>query len=156
MTITELEARLLAEGCNPANYALNTRSYDGFCLLFDGLRWAVFYSERGRDQPPIFTSAAEDAACRFFFDFVMQMEHSHLVAMLRSEPAAQALRARLEAQGIATHAYRLHYAKNDYRQVVSVVGKDVFKARELLGKLPVEDSNDARPGLWKRLRHLWG
>jgi len=152
MTIAELEARLLAEGCNPNNYALNTRSYDGFCLLFDRLQWAVFYSERGRDQPPIFTSIDEDAACRFFFDFVMKMEHRHLVAMLRSEPAAQALRARLEAQGIATQAYQLFYAQNDYRQVVSVVGKDVFRVRALLGRLPVEDADEARPGFWERLR----
>lgn len=155
MTTAELERRLLAEGCNPDNYALNTRSYDGFCLMRQGRQWNVFYSERGDDQPPIFTSPDEDAACRFFFDFVMKMEHRHLVAMLRSEPAARALRARLEAQGIATHAYQLFYAQNDYRQVVSVVGKDIFRVRALLGKLPVEDGDDGKPGflarLWQRL-----
>ncbi|MBF9219935.1 SPOR domain-containing protein [Hymenobacter ruricola] len=156
MTTAELERRLLAEGCNPDNYALNTRSYDGFCLMRQEAQWNVFYSERGHDQPPIFTSPDEDAACRFFFDFVMKMEHRHLIAMLRSEPAAQALRARLEAQGIATHAYRLHYAQNDYRQVVSVVGKDIFRVRALLGKVPVEDADEARPGFWERLRHIWG
>jgi hypothetical protein len=151
MTTAELERRLLAEGCNPANYALNTRSYDGFCLLFDGLQWAVFYSERGRDQPPIFTSTAEDAACQFFFDFVMKMEHRHLVAVLRSESAARALRAQLEAQGIATHAYQLLYATDDYRQVVSVVGKDIFRVRALLNKVPVEDGDEGQPSFWTRL-----
>ena len=152
MTTTELARRLLAEGCNPANYAIDTRSYDGFCLLHNGRGWAVFYSERGLDQEPIFISLDEDAACQYFFDFVMRQEHRHLVACLRSEPAAQALRARLEAQGIATHAYRLFYAKNDYRQVISVVGKDVFRARALLGRLPVEDGDEGCPGLWARLR----
>jgi hypothetical protein len=149
MTIAELERRLLAEGCNPDNYALNTRSYDGFCLMRQGGQWVVFYSERGYDQAPIFTSSDEDAACRYFFDFVMKMEHRHLVGVLRSEPAAQAMRARLEAQGIATHAYRLLYAQDDYRQVISVVGKDVFPARALLGKLPIEDAAaDTRSGFW--------
>ena len=152
MTTTELERRLLAEGCNPDNYALNSRSYDGFCLMRQGQQWAVFYSERGADQPPIFTSTDEDAACRFFFDFVMRMEHRHFVAMLRSEPAAQALRARLDAQGIATHTYRLLYAQNDYRQIVSVVGKDIFKARELLGKVPVEDVSSSQADFWGKLR----
>jgi hypothetical protein len=151
MTTAELERRLLAEGCNPDNYAINSRSYDGFCLMQQEGPWAVFYSERGRDQPPIFTSPDEATACQYFFDFVMKMEHRHLVAMLRSEPAAQALRARLAAQGIATHAYRLLYAKNDYRQVISVVGKDVFRARALLGKLPLEDDQDGSPGFWARL-----
>jgi hypothetical protein len=152
MNTAELNRRLLAEGCNPANYALNTRSYDGFCLMWQERQWAVFYSERGYDQPPIFASADEDTACQYFFDFVMKMEHRHLVAVLRSEPAAQVLRARLEAQGIATHAYPLLYAQDEYRQVVSVVGKDIFRVRALLGKLPVEDSDDARPGFWAWLQ----
>ena len=152
MTTAELEARLLAEGASPDNYAIGTRSYDGFCLLHDGRQWAVFYSERGHDQPPIFTSPDEDAACRFFFEFVMKMEHRHLVALLRSEPGAQALRAHLEAQGIATHAYQLLYAQNDYRQVISVIGKDIFKVRALLGKVPVDDADEAWPGFWERLR----
>ena len=78
-------------------------------------------------------------------DFVMKMEHRHLVAVLRSEAAARALRARLETKGIGTHAYQLFYAQNDYRQVISVVGKDIFRVRALLGKVPVEDVGDARP-----------
>ncbi|MBO2011436.1 hypothetical protein [Hymenobacter negativus] len=151
MTTAELSRRLLAEGCNPSNYAINTRSYDGFCLMQQGQQWTVFYSERGDDQAPVFTSIDEAVACQYFFDFVMKMEHRHLVGVLRSEPAAQALRARLESQGIATHAYRLHYAQNDYRQVISVVGKDVFRARALLGKLPLEDDQDGSSGFWARL-----
>ena len=151
MTTAELERRLLAEGANPANYAINARGYDGFCLMHNGRGWAVFYSERGQDQEPVFLSSDEDAACQYFFDFVMQMEHRHTVAVLRSEPAAQALRARLAAQGIATHAYPLLYAQNEYRQVVSVVGKDIFRARALLGRVPVEDADEARPGFWARL-----
>jgi hypothetical protein len=89
MTTAELEARLLAEGCNPDNYALNARSYDGFCMLKQGGQWTVFYSERGHDQPPVFTSP-DDAACRYFFDFVMQTEHRHVVGLLRSEAAVSA------------------------------------------------------------------
>lgn len=152
MNTAELERRLLEEGCNPANFSINVRSYDGFCLLNDGLRWAVFYSERGRDQEPIFTSIDEAAACQFYLDFTLNMRHYHLVGMLRSEPAARALRARLEEQGIATHTDLLLYARNDYRHRIMVVGKDVFKARALLGELPVQDVDDAQPGFWERLQ----
>ena len=156
MTTTELERRLLAEGCSPANYAINTRSYDGFCLLHNGRGWAVFYSERGQDQEPLFISLDEDAACQFFYDFVLNMQHRHLAVFLRSEPAARALRARLEAQGIATHADRMLYGRNDYRHRVMVVGKDVFRAQALLGQLPVEDAADTQPGLWAWLRRRLG
>ena len=153
MTTTELARRLLAEGCNPHNYAIGTRSYDGFCLLHDGRGWAVFYSERGHDQEPIFSSLDEAEACQYFFDFVTQQEHRHLVGELRSKPAAQALRAQLAAAGIATHAYALPYAPHDDRQIISVVGKDIFRARALLGTVPVKDTDNPRPGFWAR---LWG
>jgi hypothetical protein len=155
MDTAELKHRLLAEGCNPDNYAVNSRSYDGFCLMRWGAQWAVFYSERGDDQEPIFTSPDEAAACQFFFDFVMKMEHRHLVGFLRSEPAARALQARLEAHGIGTIPFVLNYAEHDYRQCISVVGKDIFQARELLGKVPVEDGDDGRPRFWQQLwRHF--
>ena len=156
MTTTELNRRLLAEGCNPANYAINARSYDGFCLLHNGRGWAVFYSERGKDQEPIFVSLDEAAACQYYFDFVIQMEHAHVVGFLRREPAARALQARLAAAGIAPHPYRVLYAKNDYRYGVNVIGKDIFRARALLGQVPVEDDDDGRPSFWARLRRWWG
>lgn len=151
MTTNELSRRLLAEGCNPANYAINTRSYDGFCLLHNGRGWAVFYSERGQDQEPIFVSLEEAEACQYFFDFVLSMEHRHLIGFLRSEPAARALQGRLAAAGITPHPYRVLYAKNDYRYGVSVIGKDIFRARALLGAVPVADVEDGRLGFWTRL-----
>jgi hypothetical protein len=155
MTIAELERRLLAEGCNPANYALGTRSYDGFCLMQDGGRWAVFYSERGRDQPPLFTSTDEAAACQFYLEFMLNMRHDHMVGFLRSEKLVRALRAQLAAQGIATHTDRMLYHRNDYRHRVMVVGKDIFKAKALLGKVPLADVEEARQGFWERLRRFW-
>ena len=156
MTTAELEHHLLAEGCNPDNYAINARSYNGFCLMRQRRQWNVFFSERGDDQDPIFTSPDEDAACRYFFDFVMKMEHRHLVGFLRSEAAARALQVRLEVAGIAPYPFRVLYAENDYRHGVSVMGKDIFRARALLGKVPVEDEADARPGFWAQLRQLFG
>lgn len=152
MTTAELARRLEEEGCNPGNYSLNTRSYDGFCLMNDGLRWAVFYSERGRDQPPVFTSIDEAAACQFYLEFVLNTRHDHLVGFLRSEQAVRALQARLAGHGISTHIDRMLYRHNDYRHRVMVVGKDIFKVRELLSKVPVEDVDDAYPGFWTWLR----
>lgn len=155
MTTAELALRLEQEGCSSGNYSINTRSYDGFCLVNDGFQWAVFYSERGRDQTPIFTSINESEACQFYFDFVLNMRHDHLVGFLRSEKAARALQAQLAGQGIPTHADRMLYGHNDYRHRIMVVGKDVFKARELLGTLPLTDTDDAKTGVWNWLRQYF-
>ncbi|RZL02513.1 MAG: SPOR domain-containing protein [Hymenobacter sp.] len=155
MTTAELARRLEADGCNPANYTINARSYDGFCLMRNGRQWVVFYSERGDDQPPIFTSEEEAAACQYYLDFVLRMRHSHCVGFLRSATAAQALQTKLAQHGIETQASRLLYSTNDYRHQVFVIGKDIFAARKLLGKLPVTDAEDKQPGLgallWKWL-----
>ena len=151
MTTTELARRLAEEGCNASNYSINTRSYDGYCLLRDRLQWAVFYSERGQDHPPIFTSADESAACAFFLGFVLNMRHDHCVGELRSAQAAQALQARLALAGVKTHIDRMLYARNDYRHRVFVTGKDVFEARRMLGKLPLTDAEDPKPGFWRWL-----
>lgn len=153
MTTAELTRRLNEEGCNPANYAINERSYDGFCLMSDGLHWSVFYSERGQDQPPIFTSAEESAACEFYLNFMVNhMRQDHAVGFLRSAEAARALQERLKQQGITTHADCILYRRDDYRHRVFVVGKDIFAARRLLGDtLPLQDAEDAHLGYWKRV-----
>ncbi len=157
MTTAELARRLSEEGCNPATYAINQRSYDGFCLVFDGLQWAVFYSERSQDQAPFFTSADELAACEFYLDFMVNhMQHQHCVGFLRSEKAAQTPQAKLASRGIKTHADRIPYRQDDYRHRVFVMGKDIFTARQLLGEaLPLTDVEDAHPRFWKWLRQRW-
>ena len=127
MTLVELDRRLEAAGASPANYSLGTRDYNGFCLMQLGGRWAVFFSERGLDQPPVFTAPDEAAACQFYFDFTMQMRHQHPVAFLRSKPAATAVHEQLAAAGIASTHYEPYYAA------------------------PAPDGN-----WWARVRHWWG
>lgn len=153
MNTAELTRRLEEAGCNPANYAINTRSYDGFCLMRNGRQWVVFYSERGDDQPPIFTADSEAAACQYYLDFVLRMRHSHCVGFLRSAAAAQVLQAELAQHGVESQTSRLLYSADAYRYQVFVIGKDVFAARKLLGKLPVTDEERDRPGLWQWLRN---
>jgi hypothetical protein len=153
MTTAELARRLEAEGANPANYDIGRRSYDGVCLLHEGGRWVVLYSERGRDQPPMFVSADESAACEYYMTHVLAQPQYHAVGFFRSEKAAQALHARLEQQGLAVRTGKLLYAANDYRHQVWVMGKDIFGARQLLGSnLPLSDEQDASLTFWERLR----
>ena len=159
MNLAELRRRLEAAGASPANYSLGARDYNGFCLMLLDGRWAVFFSERGLDQPPVFTSPDEAAACAFYFDFTMQMRHLHPVAFLRSKPAADAVQVRLAAAGIASTRHELYYAAPaDYRQQVFVEGTDIFAARRVLGdQLPLQDEAPAAGGnWWARLRRWLG
>lgn len=156
MNLAELGGRLEAAGANPATYSLGTRNYNGFCLMWLGGQWRVFFSERGLDQDPIFSSGDEVAACQFFFDFTLRQRHQHCVAFLRSKEAAAAVRAKLATHGIATTQYELYYAApNDYRQQVFVAGTDIFAARKLLSdKLPLEDVPNPSMSWWEQLGQL--
>lgn len=143
MTTAELARRLEAEGANPATYDIERRSYDGVCLLHEGGRWVVLYSERGQDQEPMFASADESAACEFYLQHVLAQPQYHSVGIFRSEKDAQALQSRLEQQGLAVKTGRRLYWANDYRHYVWVMGKDIFAARQLLGSnLPLHDADD--------------
>ncbi len=66
MNTCDLEPRLLAEGCNKGQFAIGHRAHDAFCLVNHGGTWDVFYSERGQDSTPIFSSRSEQEACDFF------------------------------------------------------------------------------------------
>lgn len=153
MTTTELARRLEAEGANPANYDIGRRGYNGFCLLREGGRWVVLFSERGQDQPPVFTSANEAAACEYYFQLILAQPQHHPVGFFRSAEAAQALRMQLEQQGLTVRTGQLLYTATEYRYQVWVMGKDIFAARQLLGHdLPLRDDDETPPGLWARLR----
>jgi hypothetical protein len=153
MTTTELTRRLDAEGANPANYDIGHRSYDGVSLLHEGGQWVVLYSERGHDQPPLFTSADESAACEYYLGYMLAQPQYHAVGFFRAEKEAQALRARLEEQGLAVRMGKLLYVTDDYRHQVWVMGKDIFAARRLLGSnLPLHDGDDTNFTSWERLR----
>lgn len=153
MTSTELARRLEAEGANPATYDIGRRSYDGVCLLHEGGRWVVLYSERGRDQAPMFASVDESAACEYYLAHVLAQPQYHSVGFFRLEEAAQALRARLEQHGLAVRTGKLLYATDDYRHQVWVMGKDIFAARQLLGSnLPLEDGEATKFTIGERIR----
>lgn len=142
MKTAELERRLAAAGCNHALYSIGSREgvSDAFCLVEAHGRWRVFYTERGRDSPPIFETGDEGEACEFFFRHITGMQHSHCVGFFRSEERAQSLRLELQSHGLASRQDRIPFGgPRDPRFRVFVEGRAVFKARELLGEIPVRD-----------------
>lgn len=146
MNIKELEKRLEEEGCSKMNYAIEGKGSDVYCLQNHHDTWRIFYTERGVDEAPIFESKSESEACEYFFTFMTtKIRHSHLVGFFISKQEAEALTKKLEENGIPSYRNDIPYnGWKDPRFRIFVVGKDIFKARDLFGKLPIRDGEHER------------
>jgi hypothetical protein len=136
MKASQVSEKLLAEGCSESNFVVNGTGSDVYCLAQRNGVWVVFYTERGQDSPPEFKSKSEEEACQFFYDFIMKMEHWHIVGFFKLESEAEALEAELASIGVPAirndiPAYR---QRNDPRYRVFVVGKDIFRVRDAIGE----------------------
>jgi len=67
--------------------------------MHDGREWRVFYSERGWDADPIFTSESESDACEFFLDHMRKQPNWHLVGVFPSELEASTFGREVERLG---------------------------------------------------------
>lgn len=142
MNIEKLERCLIEEGCNPNNYAVGSRGMasDAFCLTQETGTWRVYYTERGKDDDPMFESTSESEACDYFFSYIMSFRHDHCVGFFRSEQRATELSAELERHGVDSFRDKIPYGGwEDPRHRVFVTGKAIFKTRELIGDAIVED-----------------
>ena len=141
MRVDELKRRLVEEGCSTNNYSIGRGGSDVYCLENQNGTWHVFYTERGKDDPPIFESTNEAEACEFFFNYITKkFWHDHLVGFFVSDRNATALAEKLAQNGIQSHQDKIPYGGwVDPRYRVFVVGKDIFKAKEILGEVPVKD-----------------
>ena len=139
MKSTDLTPRLLELGCSPHNFSVGYRGSDVFCLEDQQGLWCVFYTERGGEGEHIFESPDEETACDFFYNYILtKIQHRHLVGFFKDEARAQDLRAKLRGHGIATEQDKIPYGGwADPRYRVFVIGKDIFKVRDLLGQLPI-------------------
>jgi hypothetical protein len=142
MNAAELKQRLLDEGCSPYNFSIGPGGSDVYCLAQQEEVWRVFYTERGQADGPIFESTSEAEACEFYFDYITKkIRHDHLVGFFISEQKAGDLEAQLAQTGILCHRDKIPYGGwSDPRYRVFVVGKDIFRARAVLGEVPLKDS----------------
>lgn len=136
MNASEVYEKLLAEGCNKSNFSVHRSEHDAFCLAKRGDFWGVYYSERGQDYPPKYESASEEEACAFFYKLVMEQQHWHIVGFFKNELDAKELEGRLQSIGVEPirNDIPAYKHREDPRCRVFVVGKDIFRVRELLGE----------------------
>jgi hypothetical protein len=142
MNVRELEQRLLEEGCNPGMYAVGTRggASDAHCLIHNGKEWQVYYTERGVDQAPLFSTPNEEEACEHFFAFMMKFRHDHCVGTFVSESTADELYDKL-----------LQHRLKPFRDLIPtpvvpqpihrvwVSGKEIFAVEKIIGTRFVTD-----------------
>jgi len=148
MNIHELESRLIEEGCNPGNYAIGSTwmASDAYCLTHNGHEWQVYYTERGQNAAPIYTSKNEPEACEYFFNFIMKFRQDHCVGNFISESAANELQAKLASHGLHPFRDKIPYPvvrKPLHRVWVS--GKEIFAVQNILGSRYVTDRAE-QPG----------
>lgn len=142
MNIRELEQRLIEEGCNRGSFAIGARgsASDAYCLTRNGREWQVYYTERGVNQAPIYTSADEAQACRYFYDFMMSIPHNHCVGVFLSRALAEELQAKLE--GLGLHPFQNNIPVPVLKEPlyrVWVSGKEIFVVKEALGAVYFTD-----------------
>jgi hypothetical protein len=139
MTVSEVYEKLLAEGCNKSSFSIHRSEHDAFCLVKRGDAWVVYYSERGQDYSPEYESSSEEDACQFFYKLVMEQQHWHIVGFFKSESEARALEAKLESIGVEPirNDIPAYKHRDDLRYRVFVVGKDVFRVKDLVGDLSI-------------------
>ena len=136
MKAKDLYEKLIQEGCNAKNFCIGSaaRANDAFCLTKIKKSWVVFYTERGINSAPIFSSDNESEAVEFFYDFVRKQQHWHLIGSFTKEKNALKLEKKLKEMNVQPirndiPSFKLH---GDKRFRVFVSGKDVFQARKLI------------------------
>lgn len=143
MNSTQLEQKLLAAGCHPNNFSIGApwQKTDLFCLEQVNGVWQVYYSERGQRSAPIFETTDETAACAFYFDHIMQIQHRHLVGFFESEARAVELMQRLAKAGLTAVRNDMPPLKAGTPPIkrVFVIGTEIFPVRQLYPTLPLTD-----------------
>lgn len=142
MTLAEVTPFLLAEGCNPMTFAVGSRgsASDAYVLAQQNGRWEVFYTERGSDSAPIFSTDNEDEACRFFIQKVSTTQQWHMVGWFTKEADANQMEEKIKTLGITPirNDIPCFSGPRDPRYRLFVVGKDIFPMRTAFATLPVK------------------
>lgn len=144
MNTSELEKKLLEEGCNPDNFCIGSAGAksDVYCLSENHGKWAICYTVRGSISKPIYESRNEAEACEFYYKEIMNIEHWHNVGFFENNESALKLQQELEAVGIKAIRNDMPPLKAGGPKIrrVFVVGKDIFKVKGMYASLPIKNA----------------
>jgi hypothetical protein len=137
MELQELYDQLISAGCNQfyIEGIGGPQTDDVVCLGSTGENWQVYYTERGQKEDPMFSSADKNEAIKYYLDFILKIEHWHLIVMTRSEEIFLSHKDKLGKIGLNS----IQNDIPDYKHVgdkvfrLFVTNKDIFTAKEQLG-----------------------
>lgn len=143
LDLQQLHDKLLSEGCNRfyIEGPGGPMSDDVDCLGFSNGNWIVYYTERGQESPPVFSSPDMRLAIEFYCDRILKTDHWHLLVFTRSLEIFNRRKAVLDGAGIATVRNDIPDFKvaGDRIYRLFVLNKAIFRARELLDTIPYFD-----------------
>ncbi len=146
MELNELYDQLIAEGCvRFCIEGIGAQSYDDMERLeMKAGQWQVNYYERGQVVETLFSGPDKQEAIRFYYDYVMKIQHWHLVVFTRSLAVFNWHKDILENLGIGTIQNDIE-EEHDYKYRLFVTNKDIFNAKEALDEIPYFDEDLKQP-----------
>jgi hypothetical protein len=85
--LKKLNNELILEGC--INFHIigisNNFPNDVFCLNLKNGKWQVNYTERGIDEKQIYSTYDLDDAINFYKNYIMNIEHWHLIIITKTK-----------------------------------------------------------------------
>ena len=146
--VNELKAlhdKLINEGCKDfCMPGVNEQSFvEGYCLDLRDDEWIVYYGERGGEDRPKFFYNDKEGAFKYFYELIMSQEHLHIVAFTRSLNMFNFHKNELGKYEITTIQDDIKNYKtiDDHVYRLFVKNKDIFKAKEILDKVPFYDDD---------------
>lgn len=145
MELGELYNKFIEEGCNRfyIDGIGGPQPDDVECLGLNNGKWEVYYIERGQKSNPIFSTIDKDEAIKFYYDYIMKIEHWHIVAFTRSLNILNSYKNELEKYGVRTIQNDIpdYNITGDRVYRLFVTNKDIFIAKEKLEAVPFFDEN---------------
>ena len=145
MELNELHDNLISEGCNRfyIDGIGGPQSDDVERLGLTNGNWEVYYIERGKRSVAFFSTTDKDEAISFYYDYVMKIEHWHIVVFSRSIEIFNYYKKELEQYGIRTiqNDIPAYQRSGDHVYRLFVTNKDIFTAKEKLENIPYIDEN---------------
>jgi len=141
--LRKLNKELIENGCN--NFFISGISKglldDVFCLNKQNGTWIIFYTERGKNEDPIYLTNDLDEVINYYKNYIMKIDHWHLIISTRSYEKIIEYKKVLEKSNIKTIENNIpaYKSKNDYVYRLFVLNKSIFEAKKIFDNIPYND-----------------
>jgi uncharacterized C2H2 Zn-finger protein len=112
-------------------------------VCFDKVKdkWKIYYTERGMKGEIFFSSNDIDDVMKYYKEYILKMDHWHLIVFTRSKEIINNYKKVLEENKIRIIQNDIPSYKSSGDRVfrLFVINKDIFKVKELFKIVPYCD-----------------